>query len=71
MTDGDIVLRPTNSNINKRGPCALFFRLTLFQLQYHGTEIKLDIYTKRKNINLRQSWYCNAVPLFISVYAIY
>ena len=33
VTDGDIVLRPTNSNFNKRGPCTLFSRLTLFQLQ--------------------------------------
>ena len=24
MTDGDIVLRPVNSNFNKRGPCTLF-----------------------------------------------
>ena len=24
VTDGDIVLRTTNSNLNKRGPCALF-----------------------------------------------
>ena len=34
MTDGDIVLRPTNRNVSKRGPCTLFFRLTLFQLHY-------------------------------------
>ena len=33
VTDGDIVWRPTNSNFNKRGPCTLFSRLTLFQLQ--------------------------------------
>ena len=25
VTDGDIVLRPINSNFNKRGPCTLFF----------------------------------------------
>ena len=34
VTDGDIVLRSTNSNFNKRRPCTLFSRLTLFQLQY-------------------------------------
>ena len=25
MTVGDIVLKVTNCNVNKRGPCALFF----------------------------------------------
>ena len=34
MKDGDIVIRPTNSNFNKREPCTLLSRLTLFQLQY-------------------------------------
>ena len=32
MTGGDIVLRPTNSNFNKKGPCTLFFPPYIFSI---------------------------------------
>ena len=34
VTDGDIVLRPTNSNFKREGLVHYFSNLTLFQLQY-------------------------------------
>ena len=42
VTDGDIVVRPTNSNLNRRVRCTLFSPLNIAQLLYFAIPVGIE-----------------------------
>ena len=48
VTDGDIVLAPTNSNFNKRGPCTLFFPPNIVSITISCNVSKVVQWTETK-----------------------